>query len=99
MRDRVQHDIDRKLAAIRATTDRLEADTHRPQVQVRTVLGAVADVLLSQVLRQQHFDWGRHEGCRLMPEQSAGLTIGVPDDTLPIDHEDRIGQQLKCFGT
>jgi hypothetical protein len=31
----------------------------------------------------------------VLPEQSAGLTIGVLYDTLSIYHDDRIGQQLE----
>jgi hypothetical protein len=35
----------------------------------------------------------------LLSEQSAGLMIGVPYDTLPIYNDERIGQQLEQLET
>jgi hypothetical protein len=50
----------------------------------------MGDVTFSEVFRQQCLDRCRDESCRLLPEQSASLTIGVPYDTLLIYREDRI---------
>jgi hypothetical protein len=55
----------------------------------------MGDVAFSEVLREQCLDRARYEGLWLLPEQSAGLTIGVSDNTLPIYRDDRIGQQLE----
>jgi hypothetical protein len=51
----------------------------------------MGDVTLSEVFRQQGLDRGRDESCWLLPEKSAGLTIGVAYDAPPIYHEDCIG--------
>jgi hypothetical protein len=50
----------------------------------------MGDVMFSEVLRQQGLHRRRDESCRLLPERSASLTIGVPYDTPPIYGEDRI---------
>jgi hypothetical protein len=44
----------------------------------------MGNVTFSEARRQQCFDRGRDKSFRLLPEQSASLTIGVPYDTLPI---------------
>jgi len=49
------------------------------------------DVTFSEVFWQQCLDRGRDESCWLLPEQSAGLTIGVPYDTPSIHYEDGVG--------
>jgi hypothetical protein len=50
----------------------------------------MGDVTFPEVLRYQCLDGCRNEGCRLLPEQSASLTIGVLYDTVRIYREDRI---------
>jgi hypothetical protein len=50
----------------------------------------MAGVTFAEVLRQQYLNRARDESCRLPPEQSVGLPIGVAYDTPPVYHEDRI---------
>jgi hypothetical protein len=49
-------------------------------------------VTFSEVLGQQCLDLRRDKSFRPMPEESGSLMIGVPYDTAPIYHKDRIGQ-------
>jgi hypothetical protein len=88
--ERVKHDVDRKRGAIRASRDEVEACPHRPHSWLRSVFGAMGDMTFSEMLGQQCLDRGRDECFRILQEQLAGLTIGVPYDTLPINSEDRI---------
>src|SRR5215510_4326845 len=92
---RAQHDVNRKRGAIRTPGDEVEAGTHRPHARLGSEFGAMGDVTFPEVLRYQRLYRRRDEGCRLLTEQSARLTIGILYDALPIDREDRIRQQLE----
>jgi hypothetical protein len=50
----------------------------------------MGDVTFAEVLREQCLDRCGDQSCRLLPEQSASLTVGVPYDTVLIYREDRI---------
>jgi hypothetical protein len=75
---RVEHDVDWKRGAIRASG--VEASAHRSPARLQIVFGTTGDVTFSEAIRQQYLDPCRDESCRLLPEQSASLTIGVPYD-------------------
>jgi hypothetical protein len=51
----------------------------------------MGDVTFSEALRQQFFHRRQEKSCRQLPEEATSLTIGVPNDTLPIYNEERVG--------
>jgi hypothetical protein len=51
VRDRAEHNVDRKRAAVRASGDEVEAGTHRLHLRLRSVFGTICDVTFSEVLR------------------------------------------------
>jgi hypothetical protein len=50
----------------------------------------MGDVTFSEMLRQEYLDWIRDESSHLLPEHSAGLTIDITYDALPIYGDDRL---------
>jgi hypothetical protein len=87
--DRIQADLDRHLAAVRAHAEQVAPDAHRPHRRRGRVAIALLDVLAVVALRHQQLDRPAKQRIARVAEQSLGLPVDQRDAAVEIDHHHR----------
>ena len=100
--DRVQADLDGKLAAVLAPPIELGPRAHFPHARMREIARAITDMLLAVPLRQQALDRRAPQLFATVAEHVLRACVGDDDAAAAIDHHDAVGHRLEqaakaCF--
>jgi hypothetical protein len=91
---RAQHDVDRKLRAIGALREELQAGTHGTCLRITHVMGAMRDMPVTKTFRDQHFDGLAEHVFTREPKHGFRRFVNAVDLAIFVHHDGRVGRLL-----
>src|SRR5260370_26021305 len=92
---RTQADFDRKLGPVFAQTEQLEAGAHRPHARLGKEVRAVAWMLVTNALRNEHFHSLSEQFLSPVSKELLGLGVDDDDVAVAVDDDDGVRRRFE----